>query len=63
MSIPQDMAKIQKVETGFGQFAMRYKYGFVSEDADEPLTRIAENLLAHRRLGSWQDLEISNVNV
>jgi hypothetical protein len=57
--IPQDMAVIHKVETRFGQFAMRYKYGFISENADEPLTRMTENLLAHRSSGSWQDLEIS----
>ena len=59
-AIPQDMANIHKVETRFGQFTMRYKYGFVSEDADQPLTRITENLLAHRSSGSnIQDLEIS----
>ena len=58
--IPQDMGRIQKVETRFGKFAMRYKYGFVCEDADEPLTRITENLLAHKSSGeTGQDLEIS----
>jgi hypothetical protein len=58
--IPQDMGRIQKVETRFGKFAMRYKYGFVCEDADEPLTRITENLLAHKSSGSiGLDLEIS----
>jgi hypothetical protein len=59
-AIPQDMASIHKVETGFGQFAMRYKFGFISEDADEPLTRMTENLLTHRSSGpKGQDLEIS----
>ena len=54
------MTSNHKVETRFGQFAMRYKYGFTSEDADEPLTRMTENLLAHRSSGSTrQDLEIS----
>ena len=58
--IPQDMCNIKKVDSGFGQFAMRYKYGFVCEDADEPLTRIAENLLEHKSSGpTRQDLEIS----
>ncbi len=58
--IPPDMAIIHKVETGFGQFAMRYKYGFVSEDADKPLTKITENLLEHKSSRSTgQDLEIS----
>ena len=58
--IPQDMGRIHKVETRFGKFAMKYKYGFVAEDADEPLTRITENLLAHKSSGSTeQDLEIS----
>ena len=59
-AIPQDMACINKVQTRFGPFAMRYKYGFISEDADQPLTRETENLLEHR--GSWsnlQDFEIS----
>jgi hypothetical protein len=58
--IPQDMGSIHKVETRFGQFAMRYKYSFLSEDADKPLTRLTENLLEHRSSGSnVQDLEIS----
>jgi len=58
--IPQDMCSFHKVATRFGRFAMRYKYGFVSENADEPLTKITENLLEHKN--SWlnkQDMEIS----
>ncbi len=58
--IPQDMGKINKVETRFGQFALRYKFDFVSEDADKPLARITENILEHRSSGLLgQDIEIS----
>jgi hypothetical protein len=46
--IPQDMGSTHKVETGFGRFAMRYKYAFVSEDADKPLSKQTEDLLSHK---------------
>jgi len=58
--IPQDMGRIHKVQTRFGQFAMRSKYGFVSEDADKPLSKITENLLSHKFSGSMdKDFEVS----
>ena len=37
-AIPQDMCNINRVETPFGRFALRYKFGFISEDTDKPLT-------------------------
>jgi len=58
-AIPQDMGSIHKVETRFGRFALRYKYGFVSEDADKPLSRVTENLLAHKGLASERECEVS----
>ena len=57
--IPQDMGNIHKVETRFGRFVLRYKYGFVTEDADRPLSRVTESLLTHKSLASDQDSEIS----
>ena len=58
-AIPQDMGCIHKVETIFGRFALRYKYGFVSEDADKPLSRVTENLLAHKSSASERECEVS----
>jgi len=49
--IPEDIGSLHMVETDFGRFGMRYKYAFVSEDADQPLSRQAEDLLAHNTSG------------
>jgi hypothetical protein len=45
--IPEDMGELHTIRTDFGSFAMRYKYAFVTGDADLPLTRQEENLLNH----------------
>jgi hypothetical protein len=58
--IPQDMGSIHKVETNFGGFTMRYRYAFVSEDADKPLSKQTEDLLTHKTTRSMpEDTEIS----
>ena len=44
-AIPEDMGDLHTIRTDFGSFAMRYKYAFVTGDADQPLTRQEEDLL------------------
>jgi hypothetical protein len=46
--IPQDMGAIEKVETPYGRFQLRYKYAFVSEDADKPLSKQTTDLFSHK---------------
>jgi hypothetical protein len=46
--IPQDMGVPERVETPYGRFQLRYKYAFVSEDADKPLTPQTTALLSHK---------------
>jgi len=46
--IPQDMGSLNRIETPYGRFQLRYKYAFVSEDADKPLTARATDLLNHK---------------
>ncbi len=59
MVIPQDMGDINRVETPYGRFTLRYKYAFVSEDADKPLTPKTEALLNHKTLQLPIDAEAS----
>ena len=46
--IPEDLGNLHTITTEFGRFAMRYKYAFVSEDADKPLSMQTEDLLVHK---------------
>jgi hypothetical protein len=46
--LPQDLGTVQHVETPYGRFQLRYKYAFVSEDADKPLSTAATELLNHK---------------
>ncbi len=46
--IPQDMGAAERVETPYGRFQLRYKYAFVSEDADKPLSPQTADLLSHK---------------
>ncbi|MGD6932968.1 MAG: hypothetical protein ACQCN5_02060 [Candidatus Bathyarchaeia archaeon] len=46
--IPQDMGSVERVETPYGRFQLRYKYAFVSEDADKPLSPQTAALLSHK---------------
>jgi len=46
--IPQDMGAPERVETPYGRFQLRYKYAFVAEDADKPLTPQTTDLLSHK---------------
>jgi hypothetical protein len=46
--LPQDMGAMQRIETPYGRFQLRYKYAFVSGDADKPLTARAADLLSHK---------------
>jgi hypothetical protein len=46
--IPQDMGSPERVETPYGRFQLRYKYAFVAEDADKPLTPQTTALLSHK---------------
>jgi hypothetical protein len=46
-AIPEDIGELETIRTDFGNFAMRYKYAFVTGDADQPLTRQEEDLLNH----------------
>jgi hypothetical protein len=46
-AIPDDLDDLHTVRTEFGNYAMRYKYAFVTGDADQPLTRHEEDLLNH----------------
>jgi hypothetical protein len=59
--IPQDMGTMQRIETPYGRFQLRYKYAFVSEDADKPLTPQVADLLNHKgsRLPSGTELSMS----
>lgn len=47
-AVPEDIGNLHTVETDFGRFGMRYKYAFLTEDADEPLSRQTEDLLVHK---------------
>lgn len=47
-AIPKDMEKLCTMETPFGKFGMKYKYAYIAEDADKPLSRMTTALLAHR---------------
>jgi hypothetical protein len=58
--IPQDMGASERVETPYGRFQMRYKYAFVSEDADKPLSPLTTDLLSHKTSKSLPpDMELS----
>jgi hypothetical protein len=46
--IPQDMGATEKIETPYGRFQLRYKYAFVSEDADKPLSQRTTDLFSHK---------------
>lgn len=46
--IPPDMGSLCTIGTPFGKFGMRYKYTFMAEDADRPLSKTTETFLAHK---------------
>ncbi|XHH08847.1 MAG: hypothetical protein ACFCUE_14960 [Candidatus Bathyarchaeia archaeon] len=57
--IPQDMGAPERVETPYGRFQLRYKYAFVSQDADKPLTPQTADLLNHKNSKLPFDAELS----
>jgi len=46
--MPGDMGSLCTIETPFGRFGMKYKYAYIAEDADKPLSKITETFLAHK---------------
>src|SRR3990170_729766 len=46
--IPTDIGDMNVVETSFGRFGMRYKYSYITEDADKPLSKTIEPFLIYR---------------
>lgn len=48
--IPSDIGQLCTVRTPFGSFGLRYKYIYVSGDADKPLSKRNENFLINRTL-------------
>ncbi len=57
--IPQDMGSMQRVETPYGRFQLRYKYAFISQDADKPLSAKTADLLSHKNSRLPPDTELS----
>lgn len=47
--IPEDIGNLHKIETDYGRFGMRYKYSFLTKDADIPLSKQTETLLFHKQ--------------
>lgn len=46
-AIPEGMGSLNTIETCYGDFKVGYKYAFITEDADKPLSPQTEDLLAH----------------
>jgi len=46
--IPPDIGQLCTVKTPFGSFGLRYKYAYVTGDADKPLSKIKERFLINR---------------
>lgn len=45
--IPKGMGKLCTIDTRLGKFGMRYKYTYFTEDADKPLSKVAQAFLTH----------------
>lgn len=46
-AIPKGMEKLCTVNTQLGKFGMRYRYTYITEDADRPLSKVAQAFLTH----------------
>jgi hypothetical protein len=49
LAIPEGIGSTHTVSTSNGSFDLGYKYAFLSENADKPLSEQTETLLAHRK--------------
>lgn len=60
--IPPDIGELQTVNTPFGRFGIRYKYAYLTADADKPLSKVKGAFLINRtrkEITEYDELSLS----